>query len=69
MKALSEALHTNILLVGFDHEINVRTLVRSFEESNGAEARRLIHSRYVLVTQNLQYAFDAEDHDACKTLV
>ena len=35
---------------------SVRTLVRSLEESNGAEARRLIHSRYVPVTQNLQYA-------------
>ena len=37
---------------------SVRTLVRSVEESNGAEARRLIHSRYAPETQRL----DAKDH-------
>ena len=33
-----------------------RTLVRSVEEPNGAEAWRLIHSRYAPDTQNRQYA-------------
>ena len=32
------------------------TLVQSVEESNGAEAWRLIHSRYAPHTQNRQYA-------------
>ena len=35
---------------------SVRTLVRSVEESNGAEAWRLIHNRYAPDTQNRQYA-------------
>ena len=35
---------------------SVRTLVRSVEESNGAEARRLVHSRYAPDTQNRLYA-------------
>ena len=35
---------------------NVRSLVRSVEESNGAEAWRLIHNRYAPDTQNRQYA-------------
>ena len=35
---------------------SVRTLPRSVEESNGAEAWRLIHSRYAPDTQNRQYA-------------
>ena len=35
---------------------SVRTLVRSVEESNGAEAWRLIHSRYAPDTRNRQYA-------------
>ena len=35
---------------------SVRTLIRSVEESNGAEAWRLIHSRYAPDTQNRQYA-------------
>ena len=35
---------------------SVRTLVRSVEESNGAEAWRLIHSRHAPDTQNRQYA-------------
>ena len=35
---------------------SVRTLVRSVEESAGAEAWRLIHSRYAPDTQNRQYA-------------
>ena len=35
---------------------SVRTLVRSVEESNGAEEWRLIHSRYAPDTQNRQYA-------------
>ena len=34
---------------------SVRTLVRFVEESNGTEAWRLIHSRYVPDTQNRQY--------------
>ena len=34
----------------------VRTLVRSVEESNGAEAWRLIHNKYAPDTQNRQYA-------------
>ena len=34
---------------------SVRTLVRSVAESNGAEAWRLIHSRYAPDTQNRQY--------------
>ena len=38
-------------------EGSVRTLVvRSVEESNGAETWRLIHSRYAADTQNRQYA-------------
>ena len=35
---------------------SVRTLIRSVEETNGAEAWRLIHSRYAPGTQNRQYA-------------
>ena len=35
---------------------SVRTLVRSVEESNGAEAWRLIHNRYAPDSQNRQYA-------------
>ena len=35
---------------------SVRTLVRSVEETNGAEAWRLMHSRYAPDTQNRQYA-------------
>ena len=48
---------------------SVRTLIRSVEETNGAEAWRLIHSRYAPDTQNRQLCPDAEDHDACETLV
>ena len=33
----------------------VRTLVRSVDESNGAEARRLVHSKYAPGTQHRQY--------------
>ena len=36
---------------------SARTLVRSVEESNQAEAWRLMHSRYAPDTQNRQYAF------------
>ena len=35
---------------------SVRTLIRSMEETNGAEAFRVIHSRYAADTQNRQYA-------------
>ena len=35
---------------------SVRTLIRSVEETNGAEAWRLIHSRYAPDTRNRQYA-------------
>ena len=35
---------------------SVRTVIRSVEETNGAEAWRLIHSRYEPDTQNRQYA-------------
>ena len=35
---------------------SVRTLIRSVEETNGAEAWRLTHSRYAPDTQNRQYA-------------
>ena len=35
---------------------SVRSSVRSVEESNGAEAWRLIHSRYAPDSQNRQYA-------------
>ena len=48
---------------------SVRTLVRSVEETNGAEAWRLIHSRYAPVTKKSTIRPDAEDHDACETLV
>ena len=51
---------------------SVRTLVNSVEGCNGAEAWRLIHSRYAPDIRNRQYALthsDAEDHDACKTLM
>ena len=45
---------------------SVRTLVRSVEESGGAEAWHLTHSgRHSEPT----IRFDAEDHDACETLV
>ena len=43
---------------------SVRTLVRSVEESNGAETRRLVHSRYAPDTQRL----DAKDHGTRETL-
>ena len=48
-----EVLHTDVPFVGLDNE---RQCVRSVEESNGAEAWRLMHSRYVPETQNRQYA-------------
>ena len=35
---------------------SVRTLIKSVEETNGAEAWRLIHSRYAPDNQNRQYA-------------
>ena len=35
---------------------SVKTLVRSMEETNGAEVWRLIHSRYAPDTQNRQFA-------------
>ena len=35
---------------------SVRTVIRSVEETNGAEAWRLIHSPYAPDTQNRQYA-------------
>ena len=35
---------------------SVRTLIRSVKEANGAEAWRLIYSRYAPDTQNRQYA-------------
>ena len=35
---------------------SVRTLIRSVEETNGAEAWRLIHSRHAPDAQNRQYA-------------
>ena len=35
---------------------SVKTFVRSVEETNGAEAWRLIHSQYAPDTQNRQYA-------------
>ena len=47
---------------------SVRTLVRSVEESNGAEARRLIHSRYAPDTES-SVCVDAEDHDGREALV
>ena len=47
----------------------VRTLVRPVEESNGAEAWRLIHNRYVPETQNRQCALMQKDHDGSETLV
>ena len=48
---------------------SVRSLVRSVEESNGAEAWRLIHSRYAPDTQKSTIYPDAEGHHACETLV
>ena len=48
---------------------SVRTLIRSVEETSGAEAWRLIHSRYAPDTQKSTTCPDAEDHDACETLV
>ena len=39
---------------------SVRTLVRSVEETFGAEAWRRIHSRYAPRTQNRQYALMRE---------
>ena len=46
---------------------SVRTLIRSVEETNGAEAWRLIHSRYAPDTQKSTVCPDAKDHDACET--
>ena len=48
---------------------SVRTLVRSVEESNGAEAWRLIHSRYAPDTQNRQYSLMQKIMMPCETLV
>ena len=45
---------------------SVRTLVRSVEESNGAEAWRLIHNRPAPDSEST-VRFDAKDHDACET--
>ena len=39
---------------------SVRILIRSVEETHGAEAGRLIHSRYAPDTQNRQYALMQE---------
>ena len=61
----SMQLHYSLALIT---KGSARTFVRSVEESDGAEAWRLTHSRYAPDTQNHQYV-DAEDHDACKTLV
>ena len=47
---------------------SVRTLGRSVEGSNGAEAWRLIHNRPAPDSEST-VRFDAEDHDACETLV
>ena len=49
-------LHANVLLVGFDHDRKCLNLVRSVEDSNGAEAWRLIHCRHPPDSQNRQYA-------------
>ena len=48
---------------------SVRTLIGSVEESNGAEAWRLIHSRICARHAESTIRVDAEDHDACETLV
>ena len=60
VKALGEAhlkcciqMHSSLALIT---KGSVRTLVRSVEESNGAEAWRLIHGRWASDTQNRQYA-------------
>ena len=46
----------DVLCVGLDNESSVRTLIRFVEETNGAEAWRLIHSRCAPDTQNRQFA-------------
>ena len=48
---------------------SVRTLVRSVEESNGAEGCRLIHKQICARHSDSTVRFGAEDHDACETLV
>ena len=47
----------------------VRTLVRSVEESNGAEAWRLMHGRNAPAAQNRQCAVMQKIIGACETLV
>ena len=52
-----EVLRTDVLLVGFDHERQCPELLSDLLNTpNGAEAWRLIHSRYAPDTQNRQYA-------------
>ena len=48
---------------------SVRTLIRSVEETNGADAWRLIHSRHAPNTSKSTTRPDAEDHDTCETMV
>ena len=65
----SAALHTGVFLVGLITKGSVRTLVRSVEESNGAEAwpseTQQIRSRHT----ESSVSFDAEDRDSSETLV
>ena len=48
---------------------SVRILVRSVEESNGAEAWRLIPRQKCARHAESTTRIDAKDHDACETLV
>ena len=57
------------LAVKTEGSVRSLVLVRSVEESNGAEAWRLIHSRYAPDTQKSTIYPDAEGHHACETLV
>ena len=47
-----EVLHADVLCIGFDNE-SVRALIRSAEETNGAEAWRLIHKCTTLKIDNM----------------
>ena len=51
-----EVLHADVLCIGLDNQRQCTNLIRSVEETNGAEAWRLIHSRHAPDTQNRQYA-------------
>ena len=72
VKALEEAhlkcCLLNVLFVGFGSRREVSELLSDLLNDRGAEARRLIHSRYAPDTQNLQYALMQKDHEMLSKL-